>query len=157
MTGFVWESKWGAARLEVLPNGVGNIKMLGRGRQYEWMPISISTFLQVNMTGGGLVRESAVLCFPFYSCPASSTNTYSWSALYTHTTSTSITYPWSVTYPLSPWNLRTASGITRPFSTMANDSHKRESSKLCHQSRFVKMRLCHHLQQYRFTTECFHW
>ena len=35
MTGFVWESKWGAARLEVLPNGVGNIKMLGRGRQYE--------------------------------------------------------------------------------------------------------------------------
>ena len=35
MTGFVWESKLGAARLGVLPNGVGNIKMLGRGRQYE--------------------------------------------------------------------------------------------------------------------------
>ena len=31
MTGFVWESKWGAARLWVLPNGVGNIKMPGKG------------------------------------------------------------------------------------------------------------------------------
>ena len=32
MTGFVWESKWGAARLGVLPNEVGSIKMPGLGQ-----------------------------------------------------------------------------------------------------------------------------
>ena len=31
MTGFVWESKLGAARLGVLPNEVGSIKMPGLG------------------------------------------------------------------------------------------------------------------------------